>query len=309
VIRLAVRVRREHAEVVLAELLQLSPAGVEEAEPAPDVVEYAVYGSPGELPTLPDLDASVGDALVEVSATEVADDWHERWKQFHRPVVVTAPATRPSSERSTAGPPGSPRVPVPALYVRPPWEEKRAEAGVLDVAIDPGQAFGTGAHATTRTCLELLLEMVAAARPRGPLLDIGAGSGVLAIAAGKLGFQPVLAVDNDRDSVCATAANARANATTVEVRRFDLRHQALPLADLARSGSQITVTANLLAPLLLALAQALQRSEQRVHNLIAGGLLRDETDEISRALCDAAKMHESSRREHGDWAALWLEAH
>jgi ribosomal protein L11 methyltransferase len=311
VIRLAVRVRREHAEIVLAELLQLSPAGVEEVAAAPDVVEYAVYGSPGELPSVPDLDARVGDALVEVSATEIADDWHERWKQFHRPVLVTAPARRPGASdlSPTTTAPCTP-MPAAALYVRPPWENESHEAGVLDVAIDPGQAFGTGAHATTRLCLELMLEMDAAvaANTRGPLLDIGTGSGVLAIAAAKLGFEPVLALDNDRYSVHAAAENARANGTAMEVRRFDLRDEALPLPALAATGQPITVTANLLAPLLIALARALQHAEHRVEHLIAGGLLRREAGEISRSLCDAAGLHERSRREEGDWAALWLNA-
>ena len=77
-IRLALRVQREQAEIVLAELLELAPGGVEELSDG-DVVEYAVYGAPGELPDLPDLRAAAGAALVEVSTTEVADDWDERW--------------------------------------------------------------------------------------------------------------------------------------------------------------------------------------------------------------------------------------
>lgn len=90
------------------------------------------------------------------------------------------------------------------LWVRPPWEPPRA--GRADVAIDPGMAFGTGQHATTRTCLELLAEL-----PAGSLLDVGCGTGILAIAARRLGFEPVTAVDNDPLAVEATVANARAN--------------------------------------------------------------------------------------------------
>ena len=71
-IRLAVRVRREQAELVLAELLELVPAGVEEVEVGDETVEYAVYGAPGELPSLPDLNAAVGDALVEISTSDTA---------------------------------------------------------------------------------------------------------------------------------------------------------------------------------------------------------------------------------------------
>ena len=72
--------------------------------------------------------------------------------------------------------------------------------------IDPGQAFGTGSHATTRLCLELLLELSAGERERGALLDVGTGSGVLAIAAARLGYAPVHAIDNDPESVCCGGA-------------------------------------------------------------------------------------------------------
>src|SRR5947208_4936388 len=217
-LRLAVRVRREDAELVLAELLELPPSGVEElAVAGGDVVEYAVYGPPGELPELPDLRAAAGDALVEVSTSEIADDWSERWRSFHRPLVI----------------PGQ-------LTVRPPWEPPGETP--IDLVIDPGQAFGTGAHATTRLCLELLLS----SEGRGSLLDLGCGSGVLAIAAARLGYGPVLAVDNDPLSVAATEANARRNEVQLDVRRLDLRTSVVPVAD--------TVTANLLGPLLLAWA-------------------------------------------------------
>ncbi|MGZ4274774.1 MAG: 50S ribosomal protein L11 methyltransferase, partial [Solirubrobacteraceae bacterium] len=86
-IRLAVRVHRRQAELVLAELLELAPSGVEEVEVGLDVIEYAVYGAPGELPAVPDLKAAVGGAYVDVSTREIADDWAERWRSFHRPLV------------------------------------------------------------------------------------------------------------------------------------------------------------------------------------------------------------------------------
>ena len=76
------RVRREQAELVLAELLELAPAGVEEVQVGEGTIEYAVYGAPGELPSLPDLNVAVGDVLVEVSTSETSDEWQERWKRF-----------------------------------------------------------------------------------------------------------------------------------------------------------------------------------------------------------------------------------
>jgi ribosomal protein L11 methyltransferase len=201
VIRLAVRVASEQAELVLAELLELAPGGVEEVRVGSQTVEYAVYGTAGELPTLPDLNALAGDIRIEISTSEVADDWAERWKRFHRPVLIAAPAAHHGDGSS-----------VPALHVRPPWEPASShhEGAVHEIVIDPGQAFGTGAHASTRMCLELLLELAAQAPPAGPLLDIGTGSGVLAIAAAGLGFAPVLALDNEREHErCGQRSRAR----------------------------------------------------------------------------------------------------
>jgi len=294
VIRLAVRVGREDSELVLAELLELAPGGVEEVLLDEQTVEYAVYGAPGELPELPDLNAAVGDTPVEVSSSEIADDWSERWKRFHRPVLIESP-------------PG-----IPALHVRPPWEAPSDREDAAEIVIDPGQAFGTGAHATTRLCLELLLELTALERLPGPLLDVGTGSGVLAIAAARLGFAPVLGLDHERESVAAASENAKANGVTIDVRRFDLRTQALPWLDTGdgpdvgdRPEGSLVVVANLLRPLLLDLARAMPRAPA---HLLAGGLLREQVDEVVQAFAERLGMRERERRERGEWAVVWLAA-
>ena len=184
-IRLAVRVAREHAEIVLAELLELAPSGVEEVDIDADTVEYAVYGAPGELPELPDLRAAAGAALVEVATTEIADDWAERWREFHRPLVL--------GER---------------LTVRPPWEPRGRDGARPRDRPGPGVRDG-------RACDNADVPRAApgAAGPgrrgrrlarRRALVDLGCGSGVLAIAAAKLGWDPVLALDFDPLSVEAT---------------------------------------------------------------------------------------------------------
>jgi ribosomal protein L11 methyltransferase len=292
VIRLAVRVRREQAELVLAELLALTPEGVEEKQIGPETIEYAVYGAPGELPSLPDLDAVAGGALVEVCTSEIADDWQERWKRFHRPVLVLPP------QSGGAG--------VPALHVRPPWEQTHGGSGVLELVIDPGQAFGTGAHATTRLCLELMLELLATGEPAGALLDAGTGSGVLAIAAAMLGFGPVLGFDNEAESVKAASENAHANGVAIETLRLDLRGETLPWLGAAELATPLTITANLLRPLLLDLARALERTGSRPANLIASGLLAEEVEEIAWAFAASARMGVRESRVDGEWAALWL---
>jgi ribosomal protein L11 methyltransferase len=265
VIRLAVRVARDHAEPVLAELLDLVPAGLEEREVDAGTVEYVLYGAAGELPALPDVRAAAGGALVDVSATELPDDWDERWRAFHRPLDV--------------GP----------LRVRPPWAPERA--GALDVVIDPGQAFGTGAHASTRLTLRLLAELA----PRGPLADWGCGSGVLAVAAAKLGWAPVRACDIEPASLAATRAAAERNGVSVDVTRCDVR----------RGGPWAPVVlANLVRPLLLDVAAALERPPEQ---LIVSGLERGEADEVVAAF-GRHGLREAARAEGDGWVAARLAA-
>jgi ribosomal protein L11 methyltransferase len=267
-IRLAVRCDPDQAELVLAELVVLAPNGVEE-ERGPGYVEYAVYGGEGELPELGEIDAAVGSGRVEVSSTEVPDDWADRWRDFHKPLLVGG-----------------------RLWLRPSWEHPRE--GAVDLVIDPGQAFGTGAHPTTRLCLELLLELEAAGESGGPLTDLGTGSGVLAIAAAKLGWDPVSGFDHEQAAIEAAQANAEANGVELQLGRLNLR-EALP--ELAR-----TTVANLTAPILLAIASQLSGGPS---TLVCSGLLPTELDEVSEAFATAG-LRESDRRRDGDWAALLL---
>jgi ribosomal protein L11 methyltransferase len=272
-LRLAVRVEREQAEIVLAELLELAPGGVEEVAIGEDVIEYALYGAPGELPAVPDLTAAAGDALVNVSTEQVADDWHRRWREFHRPLVLDG-----------------------RLAVRPPWEP--SVGAEVELVIDPGQAFGTGAHATTRMCLELMLELAPAdavgSRARGRFLDLGSGSGVLAIAGAKLGWSPITALDHDRTAVEATDANAALNGVRVSARRFDMRTDQVPDCDF--------LAANVLAGPLRAWAASQRRMPPE---LILSGVLADEADAVSRAFSERG-MRERERRVRAEWAALLL---
>ena len=271
---MAVRCRPQAAERVLAELVELAPGGVEE-ERGESYVDYAIYGPPGELPSLPDLEAAAGDGLVEVSSSEVPDDWADRWRDFHGPIVV--------GER---------------LRVRPSWIEEDAAGAQaeIDVVIDPAQAFGTGAHATTRLCLELLLDAAAGGKADGPLADWGTGSGVLAIAAAKLGFSPVAGCDHERAALEAAQRNAAANAVELELSRVNLREEAPPAAP--------TVTANLTAPVLLAIAGSLDPAAVP-RTLICSGLLEAELDDVAAAFA-ASGLAERERRADGEWRALLL---
>ena len=150
---------------------------------------YAVYAD----------EPPVGFDVVEVD--DVAEGWKDAWRSFHHGVRVGD------------------------LWVGPPWEEP--PAGAAAVVIDPGRAFGTGAHPTTRLCLELLQEV----EPTS-LLDVGCGSGVLSVAAAKLGFEPVTAIDVDEVALEVTAANATANGVAVDV-ATELRPSELAVMNIA----------------------------------------------------------------------------
>jgi ribosomal protein L11 methyltransferase len=285
-IRLAVRCAPEQADLVLAELTVLAPNGVEE-ERGPGYVEYAIYGGEGELPELGDLDAVVDGGRIEVTATEIPDDWADRWRDFHKPLLV-----------------------ADRLWLRPSWEPSRE--GAIDVVVDPGQAFGTGAHPTTRLCLEFLCELEAG----GELVDLGTGSGVLAIGAAKLGWGPIRGYDHEPAALEAAAANAQANGVELHLERMNLREQ---LPDLAP-----TVVANMTAPVLKAVATLMEEGRGKPgegsadnsgegpasplpapDTLVCSGLLPGEQDDVAEAF-GTAGLHEAGRRQQGDWAALLL---
>jgi ribosomal protein L11 methyltransferase len=193
--RIAVRATGDAVEPLRALLLDLVPNGFEERMEGADV-ELAAYVPDGDV-----------DALLRAfpgATTEpVEDGWEDAWRSFHRPVVVQG------------------------LWLGPPWEEPPDPS--RSVVIDPGRAFGTGAHPTTRLCIELL----ATTASRGSLLDVGCGSGVLGIAGARLGFEPVLAVDVDPVAVETTRANAEANGVAIDASIIDALAETLPRAALA----------------------------------------------------------------------------
>jgi ribosomal protein L11 methyltransferase len=194
-------------------MLELFPEGFEEID-RPDGVELVAYTDAGG-------EERLWHVFGGVRGEDVAADWRDRWKEFHRPIRIGR------------------------LWVGPPWHEP--PAGVTAIVIDPGRAFGTGAHPTTQLCLELLLELAPAS-----VLDLGCGSGVLAIVAAKLGCAPVIALDADENAVAATRANARTNGVQIEVRQADVFGDELPATDIA--------LANITRPALVTVAPRLRSS-------------------------------------------------
>ena len=207
---MAATVSPERAEIARGLMIELFPEGFEERETT-DGVELAAYTDSGG-------EERLWAAFSTVRVEDVELGWEDRWRAFHRPVRV--------------GP----------LWVGPPWEEAPDDATA--VVIDPGRAFGTGGHATTRLCLQLLLELEPSS-----LLDIGCGSGVLAVCAARLGFSPVSAIDVEEAALEATRRNAAANGVDLDARLGDALAEPLPRAD-AVSANVSREFLERLAPLL-----------------------------------------------------------
>jgi ribosomal protein L11 methyltransferase len=264
-VEVVLRVPAAEEEQAVAHLLEYSPSGFRQ-ESQGDEVEFGVY-VPAPNAHLVATYLQRAGVTVSASATElVPADYAERWREFHQPVTIGE------------------------LWVGPPWQEQDAPAGLKKVVIEPGQGFGTGAHPTTRLVLTLLLE-----QRRCSVLDVGCGSGVLAVAAGLLGFAPVTAIDNDPVAIDATTDNvARHGMSSIQVRLVDATTERLPYADL--------VLANLTLEPLEMLAPRL-----KVPRIIASGLLRSQV-ETATAAFEAAGYVVRERRDRDGWAALVLDA-
>lgn len=241
---MSVRVASDRAEEARAILIELFPEGFEEVE-LDGGIEFAAYTKAGG-------EERLWQVFGPGAATDVDAGWGEAWKKFHQPVRIGT------------------------LWVGPPWEDP--EAGLVSVVVDPGLAFGTGAHPTTQLCLRFLLE-----HDPVSLLDLGCGSGVLSIAAAKVGYGPVRALDLDEAAVAATRANAEANGVVVEVGLADVLTDVLPEADLA--------LANIASEPLRAVAGRVPAAE-----LVASGYLVSEEPRL-----DGWKHEE--RKELQSWAA------
>jgi ribosomal protein L11 methyltransferase len=267
-VRLAVTVPAAEAERAIAEAAAVLGAGCRESE-APDGRARLDFWVPAGAADPAALEAALGAAGIaaRVEAEAEDDSWRDALRAFHTPVEVGG-----------------------RLRVRPPWAPARPP--LLDVVVDPGMAFGTGQHATTRACLELLAGL-AAEGPGGALLDAGCGSGVLAIAARRLGYDPVWAVDDDPLCVEATLANARRNRVGLRVGRRAIGRDRLPAADV--------VAANLTGGLLRELAAALPEPVPAA--LVASGMRPPEVAGVEAAM-SARGLRTAARRVQEGWATL-----
>ena len=183
------------------------------------------------------------------------------------------------------------------LIIRPTWRRHRRSPGDVVLSLDPGMAFGTGLHPTTRLCLVAVEQLADRGHvDRARILDMGCGSGILAIAALKLGAATALGLDTDPIAIEATLANARRNR---QVRRLRARVGSLPSGEAAFD----VVLANLIAGVLVPLAGALRDELRPGGRVLASGIFIDREGEVQAAF-EAAGLTVVGRSDEGDWVAL-----
>ncbi len=268
-VEVAVRVRADQVELAELAVGEFSPGGFQQddVDESTATARFAVFIPAGDESRFTAWLA--GEAIEILDAAEVTPvpgDWAERWKEFHQAVVIGD------------------------LWVGPPWQEADAPEGMRRIVIEPAQGFGTGAHPTTRLVLTLLQQ-----QPKASVLDLGCGSGVLAIAAAKLGFGPIAAIDNDPVAIESTIDNLRRNDVDMLVRAFvcDALADDIPRADI--------VLANVLLEPLVRIAP-----KMTAPRLVLSGLLRSQVDDCVAAY-EAVGYVLRERRDRDGWAAVVLE--
>ena len=216
-------------------------------------------------------------AIPEVAVEFLADqDWSESWKVHFKPFAI-----------------------VPGLVIAPSWEQYKPSTDEQVIVMDPGMAFGTGHHATTRLCLEKLRQSEAVLSG-GTVLDVGTGTGILAMAAALFGARQAVGIDNDQDAVKAAQANCRRNGLSEKIE----------ISDNALEGIKYTfdmVVANIVHDVLLELSEDLARVTGEDGALLLSGLI-DGNQSINITQCfERMGFRLIDKRTDGQWCVLLLQ--
>jgi ribosomal protein L11 methyltransferase len=223
-----------------------------------------------------------GRAQIQIARVR-REDWSESWKRHFKPMVIGADRRRPG---------------VRSLLVKPSWSRQKAAMRQALVILDPGLSFGTGQHPTTSFCLRELVRFQSPGERRS-FLDLGTGSGILAIGAAKLGYAPVAALDFDPDAVRVARENARRNRVAERVKpvRGDVTKLSL------RPARQYDVVcANLIATLLLAERDRIVRQVKPGGRLVLAGILAAEFAKVRRAYADK-RMKLCASQTQNEWCS------
>ena len=222
-----------------------------------------------QLTLLKERGAGLGTLSLSLQGVK-EEDWAENWKQYYKPFRLGA-----------------------HMVVKPTWEPWDAQPGDLILEIDPGMAFGTGTHETTAMCVNLIEKYYQG----GQLLDVGTGSGILALAAARLGAKGVVAVDIDPDAVRVARENVAHNGLedAIEVRQGDLLQGLSQQFDFA--------AANILAPVICMLAAPLKAHLKPHGRFICSGIIAEAEDEVNEALLAAGYQIDEIVHK-GDWVAF-----
>jgi ribosomal protein L11 methyltransferase len=265
--RVAFRIPAEAREDVLDGVLPLLPAGIVERPVGDGVVEISSVGA--ALPGREEIVAAAGRGLDALDYEDVPADWRARRARFGGGAVLI-------SDR---------------LVVRSPWDPA-APDGLLDVVVERGgSGFGSGSHPTTQMCLGLLLDL----QPEGAALDVGCGVGTLAIAAAKLGWNPVSGLDREGPAIEAARANADRNGVEAKFAHTDVEDGLPPLPAL--------VLANAPPPVQARLAAAVTPA---VRHVIVSGIVEPELAPVREAYA-AKGLHPVKGMAADSWIAVLLE--
>jgi ribosomal protein L11 methyltransferase len=253
--------------------LEIHPSLVEAAsnflieQGSPGITQEEAKGGQGRKRERLLTDYGLSDRTIQ------EEKWAEAWKKNFKPLEVT-----------------------PRMVVKPPWENWPKKEGQIVIEIDPGMAFGTGTHPSTQMCLRALEELILSSPHQPSILDVGTGSGILAIAARKMGAKAVLAIDLDPVAIACARRNAQANHIDGGI---DLRVGSL--RGLRRAFD--IVVANLLPQELLLLAPDLSKRTSSRGSLIVSGLLRGQKKEMAAAFSGHGLEILRSRESKG-WACF-----
>jgi len=244
-------------------------------EDDPSCVCFELYaGNRREAASLLDAIKRISDGAIPIRDAAVHEfeptDWQDAWKAFFHAEQI------------------SPRV-----AICPSWETPEFSSGVYVLRIDPGMSFGTGLHATTRSCIQLLDEL-SRKGIQGSLLDAGCGSGILTLAACKLGCAPVTAFDIDPQAVADTRSNLAANGLTATVRTGSVEEEG--------SRAYTVVVANILAPVLIEHAARICSQLKPHSHLILSGILTPQYEGVAATYASLG-LHETMQLTSGEWTS------